>query len=424
MFASTFVVSLFFSYLGSLVLFPVLKRLRIYDIPNHRTVHEKPMLEMGGLIFIIGYFSSLLFVLFVHNPVIDTSLLNKLIGILGGGIAIIILGALDDLLNLKPITKFVVESVIALFICQCGIIVQQLTLFGYSLELGVLATPFTIVWIVGIINAVNMMDGLDGLSGGICLIILSSIAVHQPENVLVNLMIPGLLGGILIFLSFNWYPAKIFMGDVGSLFLGYHIAIFSILIVGFNSHSLGLMAPIFLLGLPIFDTLMAMTRRAKQNKPIFKADKMHVHHQLLNLGIRHSTVVKSLCSINLTLAIIVYFAKDKSPESSTIIILGTILLIIYLMSHLMSLQYILKTNEISGYEKGVKNTIGLYLQANNYKNISFEKEQLEKSQKMQKLEDTALKIFCESNHATIEDLANRMLIGEDQKSNESDSKQS
>ena len=420
MFASTFLVSLFFSYLGSLVLFPLLKRLRIYDIPNHRTVHEKPMLEMGGLIFIIGYFSSLLFVLFFHNPVIDTSLLNKLIGILGGGIAIIILGALDDLLNLKPITKFVIESVIALFICQCGIIVEQLTLIGYSLELGAFAIPFTIVWIVGIINAVNMMDGLDGLSGGICLIILSSIAVQQPENVLVNLMIPGLLGGILVFLFFNWYPAKIFMGDVGSLFLGSHIAIFSIIIVGFNSHSLGLMAPIFLLGLPIFDTLMAMFRRAKQNKPIFKADKMHIHHQLLNLGISHSSVVKSLCLINLTLAIIVYFSKDKSAESSTIIILGTILLIIYLMS----IQYILKTTRINGYEKGVINTIRLYLQANNYENINFDKEQLEKNQQMQKLEDMALKIFCESNHATIEDLANRMILGEGQKSNESDSKQS
>ena len=264
MFWSTFFVSLVISYIGSLAVFPILKRLKIYDIPNDHTVHEKTYVEMGGLIFIIGYFSSLLFVLFIHNPEIDTPLLNQLIGIMGGGIAIILLGALDDLLNLKPATKFFVECVIALFLCKCGIIVDQISFIEYSLELGALSIPFTIIWMVGIINAVNMMDGLDGLSGGICLIILSSIAVQQPSNVLVNLLIPGLLGGLVIFLFYNWYPAKIFMGDIGSLFLGYHIAIFSIIVVGFDSHPLGAMAPIFLLGLPIFDTLLACRRARNQ----------------------------------------------------------------------------------------------------------------------------------------------------------------
>ncbi len=418
MFGSTFLVSLLFSYLGSLIVFPLLRRLGIYDIPNHRTVHAKPMLEMGGLIFIIGYFSSLLFVLFIHNPAISSVLLNKLVAILGGGIAIILLGALDDLLNLRPVTKFLIESVIALFLCQCGIVVQQVNLLGYSWELGILAIPFTLIWIVGIINAVNMMDGLDGLSGGICLIILSSIAIQQPENLLVTLFIPGLLGGITVFLFFNWYPAKIFMGDVGSLFLGYHIAVFSILIVGFNSHSLGIMAPIFLLGLPIFDTLMAMIRRAYQKKPIFKADKMHIHHQLLSLGISHATVVKSLCSINLTLSLIVYFATESNTETSIVIVLGTSLLIIYWICHILSLQYICKISKLDGYEKGVQNTICLYLQANHHRSKIIDNEQLEKNQKMKTLDDMALKIFCENNSSTIEDLAGQMVLRSDQQSNE------
>ena len=421
MFWSTFFVSLFISYIGSLAVFPILKRLKIYDIPNHRTVHEKPMLEMGGLIFIIGYFSSLLFVLFAHNPEINTPLLNKLIGIMGGGIAIILLGALDDLLNLRPTTKFLVECVIALFLCKCGIIVDQISLISYSWELGTLSIPFTIIWIVGIINAVNMMDGLDGLSGGICLIILSSIAVQQPSNALVNLLIPGLLGGLVIFLFYNWYPAKIFMGDIGSLFLGYHIAIFSIIVVGFDTHPLGAMAPIFLLGLPIFDTLLAMLRRARNRKPIFKADKMHVHHQLLSLGLKHSTVVKTLCFVNLTLAIIVYFSNDKSMESSSVIIIGTIVLIIFLISHLLSLQSILETSLSKGYEKGVKNTVALYLQSNNYKDINVNQKQFDKNQKSEALDEIARKIFNENQYEKVRELANQMITDQSEQIADPDS---
>ena len=421
MFWSTFFVSLFISYIGSLAVFPILKRLKIYDIPNDRTVHEKPMLEMGGLIFIIGYFSSLLFVLFVHNPEINTSLLNKLIGIMGGGIAIILLGALDDLLNLRPTTKFLVECVIALFLCKCGLIVDQLSLINYSWELGTLSIPFTIIWIVGIINAVNMMDGLDGLSGGICLIILSSIAVQQPNNALVNLLIPGLLGGLVIFLFYNWYPAKIFMGDIGSLFLGYHIAIFSIIVVGFDSHPLGAMAPIFLLGLPIFDTLLAMLRRARNRKPIFKADKMHVHHQLLSLGLKHSTVVKILCFVNLTLAIIVYFSNDKSTESSSVIIIGTTVLIIFLILHLLSLQSILETSLSKGYEKGVKNTVALYLKSNNYADINVNQNQFDKNEPSEALDEIALKIFNENQYEKVRELANQMIAGQSEQIADPDS---
>ena len=414
MFWSTFFVSLFISYIGSFAVFPILKRLKIYDIPNDRTVHQKPMLEMGGLIFIIGYFSSLLFVLFIHNPEIDTPLLNKLIGIMGGGIAIILLGALDDLLNLRPATKFFVECVIALFLCKCGIIVDQISFIEYSLELGALSIPFTIIWMVGIINAVNMMDGLDGLSGGICLIILSCIAFQQPSNTLVNLLIPGLLGGLLIFLFYNWYPAKIFMGDIGSLFLGYHIAIFSIMIVGFDSHSLGAMAPIFLLGLPIFDTLLAMLRRARNNKPIFKADKMHVHHQLLSLGLKHSTVVKTLCFIKLTFAFVVYFSQNKDTESSTIIIIGTTVLIIFLIAHLLSLQSLLKTSIAKGYAEGVKNAIFLYLQSNKYTDININQNQFDKNQEIETLDEITLKIFNESQHEKVRELANQIITDQNE----------
>lgn len=364
MFWNIFLVSLISSCLARICVIPVLERLRIYDIPNHRTVHANPTLGMGGLIFISGYFCSLLFALFFQNPQIDDDLLTRLIAILGGTVCIIILGAVDDLINLKPKTKFSVECVLGLFLCQCGIIIDQITLMGHTWTLGAWAVPFTILWIVGIINAINMMDGLDGLSGGTCLIIFLSMALFQPTNPLVYLLFPGLIGGVIIFLFDNWHPAKIFMGDVGSLFLGYHIAVFSILIVDFNSNPMGAMAPILLLGLPIIDTFSAMFRRAQLGKPIFQADKLHIHHQLLSLGISHRRVVIILCSVSSMLAVLVHLGFSADPQEAQIITILSCLLVLYLLLHLKTIKLMYQRGHKIAYSLGFEEGLQAQLKAN------------------------------------------------------------
>ena len=149
---------------------------------------------------------------------------------------------------------------------------------------------------------------------------------------------------------------------------------------------------------------------------------MHVHHQLLSLGLKHSTVVKILCFVNLTFAIIVYFSKDKNTESSTVIIIGTaILAIIFLISQLLSLQSILKTSLSKGYEKGVKNTVALYLQSNNYADINVNHNQFDKNQKSEALDEIVLKIFNENQHEKVRELANQMLANQSEQITDPDS---
>ena len=136
---------------------------------------------------------------------------------------------------------------------------------------------------------------------------------------------------------------------------------------------------------------------------------MHVHHQLLSLGLKHSTVVKILCFVNLTLAIIVYFSNDKSTESSSVIIIGTTVLIIFLILHLLSLQSILETSLSKGYEKGVKNTVALYLKSNNYADINVNQNQFDKNEPSEALDEIALKIFNENQYEKVRELANQMI---------------
>ena len=165
-----------------------------------------------------------------------------------------------------------------------------------------------------------------------------------------------------------------------------------------------------------------MIRRARTGKPIFRADKMHVHHQLLSLGLKHATVVKTLCSINLTLALIVYFAKDKSIEGSFIITIGTTILIVYLIAHLLSLQKIAKSSALKGYEEGVKNTLSIYMQSKNYQIISRDYEQYDKDKKIESLDEIAFKIFSETKQETVTELAKQIMLDQNQKATDPDSK--
>ncbi|KMY55551.1 UDP-phosphate N-acetylglucosaminyl 1-phosphate transferase [Bacillus sp. FJAT-27231] len=284
-------VSLVFAIcvLLSLVITPLVKKMAIavgaVDKPNHRKVHEKIMPRMGGLAIFISFMIGL-FLLKPQSP------FNSAIVV--GGFIIIVTGMLDDRFELSAKAKLGGQLLAALIVVLYGgVKMEFITLpFGGEMEFGFLSVPLTILWIVGITNAINLIDGLDGLAAGVSSIALLTISLmaFMKGDVYVMSVALLVLGSTLGFLRYNFHPAKIFMGDTGALFLGYIIAVLSLL--GFkNITVISLIIPIIILGVPISDTFFAIIRRKVNKQPLSAPDKSHLHHCLLRMGYTHKQVV-------------------------------------------------------------------------------------------------------------------------------------
>lgn len=254
-------------------------------MPGHRKVHKVPIPTLGGLAIFFSFLAGLLII----QPQSSYHL-----AIVIGALLMIILGFMDDLYHLTAKAKFLFQVTIACLVVFWGDLqVSFINLpFGGQLEFGWLSIIVTIFWIVGITNAINLIDGLDGLSAGISAIVLltiGSMAIIM-DNVYVLSMSIILFWSILGFLPYNFHPAKTFMGDTGSLFLGYMIAVLSLL--GFkNVTFISFVIPILILAVPIFDTVVAIIRRLVQKRPIASPDSSHLHHKLLQLGMTHRQAV-------------------------------------------------------------------------------------------------------------------------------------
>lgn len=252
-------------------------------IPNHRTVHTKPMPQMGGLAIYLAFAVTYLAVALSIGDYEPEVMLGML---LGGGL-IVLVGALDDRYNISPKLKLLGQIAAAGVVVSCGLYVDYIQLpFGDAINVypwvGMLITVF---WIVGVTNAVNLIDGLDGLAAGVSAIATFTIMVlaFVTGNAPVALLSAVLLGSIIGFLFFNFHPASIFMGDTGALFLGFSLATLSVL--GFKSAvAISFLVPILVLGVPLSDTFLAIIRRKLNNKPISVADKGHLHHCLIEMG--------------------------------------------------------------------------------------------------------------------------------------------
>lgn len=282
-------VGMLTAFIAAIVLTPIVIRLsyRIgaVDKPNYRKVHVITMPRIGGLAifgaFLIGYF--------VASPSDEHAL-----GIMLGAGLIILTGFLDDMIDITPKAKLVGQIGGALLaILWGGLQIQFINLpFFGQVEFGWLSIPITLIWIVGITNAINLIDGLDGLASGvsaIALVTMSIMAVIM-GNIFVAVTAAVLAASILGFLFYNFHPAKIFMGDTGSLFLGYMISVLALL--GFkNVAVISLIIPIIMLGVPISDTFFAIIRRLRMNQPVFAPDKSHLHHCLLRVGFSHRQTV-------------------------------------------------------------------------------------------------------------------------------------
>ena len=279
-------------FICSILITPIVKKIAFKigatDKPNQRKVHQKIMPRLGGLAIYISFVVGVLIV----QP--QSTNPNTLIAVMIGSAIVIITGILDDMFELSAKVKFLAQIIAAAVVIFYGGVQVEFINLPFSdgqLEFGFLSIPITFLWIVGITNAINLIDGLDGLAAGvssIALITISVMAILIP-NPFVVVMGAILLASTLGFLIFNFYPAKIFMGDTGALFLGYMIAVLSLL--GFkNVTMISLIIPVIILGVPISDTFFAILRRIVNKKPLSAPDKSHLHHCLLGLAFYTSTI--------------------------------------------------------------------------------------------------------------------------------------
>lgn len=290
------------------VVMKIAEKVNALDIPNERKVHKKPMPRLGGL----GIFAG-----FLLGYMLFCSQTPQMISILIGGFILIIVGMIDDINPIRAISKFCGQLIAAIIVVYYGnVVMQDISAYGLYINFGLLARPFTIIFILGIINCLNLIDGLDGLAGGIATIffitisiIISIMGIYNGLDASLSLI---MIGATLGFLVYNFHPAKIFMGDSGSMFLGYIIAVISLL--GFKNVTLtSFIVPVLILAIPILDTLFAIIRRILKKESFAKADKEHFHHQILKLsGNQTKTVlIIYLIQILFSAASIVYVLQNS-----------------------------------------------------------------------------------------------------------------
>lgn len=324
------------------------------DIPKDgRRMHTKSMPRFGGMAIFVGTTASML--IFMHGD-------PRVPGIVIGGVLIYILGVIDDLKNLPAKVKFLGQTVIAVVMYMYDVRIEFISNFfgdGKS-ELGA-AVCFivTILWIVGITNTVNLIDGLDGLAAGTSAIASLCIAyvayIHGMYLACAAML--ALAGGALGFLPFNFYPAKIFMGDGGSLYLGFMLSTLSILGPVKSATIVAVIIPVLVLGVPIFDTAFAIFRRMVNKRPIMEADKGHLHHRLMQLGYGQRRATLMLYSVSGIMGVAaVTFSRGLWVETLGLFAIAFLMIYIFLTdaNHIMpQIKNSEKTPESS--EKTVEN---------------------------------------------------------------------
>lgn len=318
---------------------PLVKKFAIkvgaVDVPNARKVHTRIMPRMGGLAIYGAFLLTLVGLMFIIPDTLfgTTRDANLVKSLLAGGSIIVLVGALDDRFELSAKVKLLGQ-----------IIAASVVVFGFDMTVNFINVPFgdhylfindwiavplTIFWIVGVTNAINLIDGLDGLAAGVSAISIATILVMAiiMGNPVVILLCSLLLGSIIGFLFFNFYPARIFMGDTGSLFLGFSLAVLSML--GFKQVAIvSFITPLLIIGVPLSDTFFAIIRRWLQKKPIFAPDKGHLHHCLQQLGFSHRKTVLIIYGIAAffgTLAIIQSIATSHDANWVTFVVICVLL---------------------------------------------------------------------------------------------------
>ena len=319
------------------LLFPMVKWISYHvgalDYPNERKVHKKPMPVMGGLMIYLGFLFG--YMLFAPQS-------TQMLAILIASFIVVITGILDVIKPLRAREKLVGQVVAALIIVFYGkILLNDISFFGYYFDFGWLAYPITIVFIVAVMNCINLIDGLDGLADGISMIFFITIGVlafimHNLGSLEITIAFI-MIGACLGFLIFNFNPVKIFMGEIGSMFLGFMIAV--VCLLGFKAVTLtSLVVPMLILAIPILDTLFAILRRIIHHKPIYEADRQHLHHQLLNKKFSQKTTVLIIYAVSILFssASVFYVLKDRKIGAIIYIILVLLITWVVLATNIVT----------------------------------------------------------------------------------------
>lgn len=325
-FAFKFVMRLFITMIVSLILTPIIKlisfKIGAVDRPGDRRINTKTMPTAGGLSIFLSFSFALLWEFRAMIP------FDYVWPMLLGAAIVVVTGLLDDIFELTPLQKTLGLTLAALEIYfVAGIKISTVTIpyFGF-IDLGWFALPMTLIWILAITNAVNLIDGLDGLASGVSIISLTTIGIISyfflPNFVEVPMVIFTLIAAIIGFFPYNFYPATIFLGDTGALFLGFMISVLSLQGLK-NATFISVLTPMFILGVPITDTVYAMIRRKFNKQKISSADKMHLHHRLLSLGFSHRGTVLTIYALALVFSFIALLMNYASNTAIVLLIIST-----------------------------------------------------------------------------------------------------
>ena len=298
---------------------------------SSRKIHGRPVPRMGGLAVVLAFYVPLAGLFFWDTGVGRLFWENgrQALALIVGGCGIAALGVFDDLRGSGATKKLVVQFAVAALMWWAGFRIERIsTPFGSPVELHLLAFPMTLLWIAGITNALNLIDGLDGLAGGVALAAVGAMffVSFDSGQFLMALFMASLGGALLGFLAYNFHPASIFLGDTGSMFLGFVLATTSLQANQKASTAVALLVPIVALGLPIGDTLLAMARRAIRGQRIFAGDRRHIHHRLMDLGLSQAATVLVLYGVCIILAG-VSVALSRANASQTVGYLAGVLVL-------------------------------------------------------------------------------------------------
>jgi len=339
------ILSLITAFVVTLMAIPpiisLIKKFHLYDMPDLRKEHQAPIPTMGGIAVIAGMMVALILWFPFSNQLPQICFFFSITVLFG-------LGILDDLKDLSARYKFTIQLALGALIAISGIRITSFNgLFGIH-DLPVMAQyTITILAIVGITNAFNLIDGIDGLAGGLGFMSLVTLGLFLIMNGDVNtaLIAFALAGGILAFLYFNFNPAKIFMGDTGSLVLGFVTAVLCIRLMQVNDFNINPVlphAPVFVLGvvlIPVFDTLRVFAVRIWKGNSPFAADKTHIHHLLTNQGFSHSFAAKLICFMHGFLLMESYWLRTVRQELVFCIFIAFMLIITYALKNLGSFYH-------------------------------------------------------------------------------------
>lgn len=294
------------------------ERLGVLDMPAARKPHRCATARSGGPAIIVAAFGGIAAAaLLVPDARLVGAFSGQVMAVLAGALLVFLVGLWDDVHGSSPLIRVAIETAAALLVIASGVTIQRVTFAGATMDIGAFSTPITLLWIVVITNAFNLIDGLDGLAGGLAVIAAATcmIILTARGHVVEGIILAALLGALLGFLPYNFHPASIFLGDSGSLVVGFLLA--ATAITGWQKGTTVLASgvPLLIFAIPIVDVIAAVVRRmARRPQPasgdlplagakrIFEPDREHIHHRLLAMGLKQRGAVLTLYVLSLALA--------------------------------------------------------------------------------------------------------------------------